>query len=360
MPRRENEVWRLPPGVRGEDVRLGTRKTAERSPALSAAARERLARIARRTPEVMVKITGRSRGIAGLKSHFDYITRNGRLEGETNDGTPVQDRVDLRRLHDDWLLTNAVTGRGRTDLRAAQSVGIILSMPKGTPGDRVHEAARRWVRETFHDQHDWLLVRHDDKGHPHVHVTVRAVGSNGKRLAPGPADLQEWRERFAQQLRQLGIAAEATPRQARGKVQRAERTPVHRIEQRGAEPKVRRLQRDDASREAGRPSGAATEWQRAIQARQETIRRAYLRHAADLENGDGADRLLAADIRRFVADLPVPLTRRQLLATELRHIAGRQADREPPEPPRATLTRDAATTEAQRRSIGPELPKRAR
>lgn len=330
MPRGEEEVWRLPASARGEDVRLGIERPPAKPPALSLAAKERLARIVRRTPEVMVKVTGRSRGIAGLKSHLDYITRNGRLEGETNDGTPVHDRADLRRLHDDWLLANAVTARGRSNPLAAQSVGIILSMPSGTPGDRVHEAARRWARDTFQDKYEWLLVRHDDKGHPHVHLTVRAVGSDGKRLAPGPADLQLWRERFAQELRKLGVPAEATPRQARGKVQRSDRTAIHRIEERGLEPKVRRLQRDDAARQAtGRPV-EPTRWQNDIQARQEAIRRAYLNHAEILEDGDGADRRLAADIRRFVADLPVPLTRRQAMAVELRRTLERQPAREQP------------------------------
>ena len=324
MPRGEEEVWRLPASARGEDVRLGDGKASTKPPALSLAAKERLARIVRRTPEVMVKVTGRSRGIAGLKSHLDYITRNGRLEGETNDGTPIQDRVDLRRLHDDWLLANAVTARGRSHPLAAQSVGVILSMPAGTPGDRVHEAARRWAHDTLETRHEWLLVRHDDKGHPHVHLTIRAVGSDGKRLAPGPADLQRWRERFAQELRRLGVPAEATPRQARGKVQRPDRTAVHRIEQRGLEPKVRRLQRDDAAREAARPASDPTQWQNGIQARQEAIRRSYLGHAVVLEGGDCEDRRLAADIRRFVADLPVPLTRRQALAVELRRLLEQQ------------------------------------
>src|SRR5689334_17164032 len=161
MADREDEVWRLPSRVRGEDARL-----LPSGSTLTKAVKERLARIVRRTPEVMVKITGRSRGLAGLKSHLDYITRNGRLEGETNSGLPVHDRADLRRLHDDWLLANAVMSRSGNNPNAAQSVGIILSMPKGTPKDRVHDAARTWAAETFSDRYDWLLVRHEDRDHP--------------------------------------------------------------------------------------------------------------------------------------------------------------------------------------------------
>ena len=176
----------------------------------------------------MVKITGRSRGIVHLKQHLDYITRNGRLLAELQDGTKVETRADLRALHDDWLAANALTERSRPNPNAAQSVGIILSMPAGTPPDRLHDAARTWAREVL-GNHDWLLVRHDDRDHPHVHVTARAVGHNGRRLIAGPADLQRWRETFARELRRLGVEAEATPRKARGIVPKPEVSAVHRI-----------------------------------------------------------------------------------------------------------------------------------
>jgi hypothetical protein len=72
------------------------------------------------------------------------------------------------------------------------------------------------------------------------------------------------------------------------------------------------------------------DWSRDIQARQEAIRRAYLGHADALERGDAADRRLARDIRRFVADMPVPLTRRQALSVELRSILDRRQGRAAP------------------------------
>ena len=92
----EEEVWRLPQTARGRDTRLGTRSGSDHPPSLSPAAKARLSRIVRRTPEVMVKITGRSRGIVHLKQHLDYITRNGRLLAELQDGTKIETRADLR------------------------------------------------------------------------------------------------------------------------------------------------------------------------------------------------------------------------------------------------------------------------
>ena len=303
----DEQVWHVPNKARGEDVRLGG---GSRSPSLSPAAKARLSRIARGAPEVMVKITGRSRGVVHLKQHLDYITRNSRLQAELQDGSKVETRADLRALHDDWLAANILGERGGHRPGAAQSVGIILSMPEGTPPDRVHDAARSWARATLGD-HDWLLVRHDDRGHPHVHVTVRAVGPMGKRLTAGPADLQRWRETFARELRGLGIEAEATPRKARGIVRKAEASAVYRIAARGEEPVVARRRAREMKRADKGPPMESPTWERAIQARQRSIQRAYLMQAADLERGAPDDRQLATKLRAFVAELPAPLTRHQ-------------------------------------------------
>jgi type IV secretion system T-DNA border endonuclease VirD2 len=307
----DEQVWRLPNKTRGEDVRLGS---GSRPSSLSPSAKARLARIARGAPEVMVKITGRSRGVVHLKQHLDYITRNGRLQAELQDGSKVETRADLRALHDDWLAANILGERGGHRPDAAQSVGIILSMPQGTPPDHVHDAARSWARATL-GNHDWLLVRHDDRGHPHVHVTVRAVGPNGKRLTAGPADLQRWRETFARELRRLGIEAEATPRKARGVVIKPAKSAVHRLDQRGAEPRVVRRSRDELAESTVSKRGG---WEVGIQARQEGIRAAYLARAEELEQGTADEHRLARDIRSFVAGMPVPLNRQQLLASELK------------------------------------------
>lgn len=329
MAHTEDHVWRLPVTVKGGDAKLNQAPSPR---PLSSAAKARLGRIVARAPEAMVKLTGRSRGgPAHLKAHLDYITRNGRLHAETQDGEKISDRARLRALHDDWLLANAAESRGRSTPNATQSVAFILSMPPGTPPDRVEAAARTWARETFAGKHDWLMARHDDTGHPHVHVTVRAVGRDGRRLAPGPADLQQWRERFARELRRLGVEAEATPRQARGVVRKAPRAAVHHSEQRGQDPRVRQTERRDVEREAraAKPP-QPRDWSRDIQARQESIRRAYLGHADTLAQGDTADRQLARDIRRFVADMPVPLTRRQAMSVELRRVLEQHPGRQAP------------------------------
>ncbi|BAU94180.1 MULTISPECIES: relaxase/mobilization nuclease domain-containing protein [Hyphomicrobiales] len=366
MANAEDHVWRLPVTVKGGDAKLNQAPSPR---ALSAAAKARLGRIVARAPEAMVKLTGRSRGgPTHLKAHLDYITRNGRLQAETQDGEKISDRARLRALHDDWLLANAAESRGRSTPNATQSVAFILSMPPGTPPDRVEAAARTWARETFAGTHDWLMARHDDTGHPHVHITVRAVGRDGRRLAPGPADLQQWRERFARELRRLGVEAEATPRQARGAIRKNRPSALQRSEQRGQEPRVRRAEREDVEREASGPKPSQPrDWSRDIQNRQESIRRAYLSHADILIRGDAADRQLARDIRRYVADMPVPLTRRQAMTLELRRVLDQRHDQEArPVPSAPTKIPNAFRNQTPAQSLNPEIassspgPKRQR
>lgn len=328
----KEEVWRLPKTSKGDDVRLGKGSGATRSPSLSPGAKARLHRIVSRAPEVMVKITGRSRGTVWLKQHLDYVTRNGRLVAETQDGGTIESRAELRAIHDEWLLANSLTERSKPNPSAAQSVGVILSMPAGTPPDRVHEAARTWARETL-PNHDWLLVRHEDKDHPHVHVTVRAVGHDGKRLVTGPADLQRWRETFAQELRRHGVKAEATPRQARGIVRRNDGPALHRIAVRGEEAEVIKRRKLEAAREV-QPDNSRKDagWERTVQHRQQNVRDAYLAHAVVLDEGGKDDQRLAQDVRAFVAGMPVPLNRRQAMAPVLRHAHDLQHGKTAPAP----------------------------
>lgn len=348
----EDHVWRLANTVRGKDVKLAG---GGKSRPLSPSGKARLARIVNKAPEVMVKVTGRSRGSAGhLKAHMDYITRNGKLHGETQSGERITDRDALRGLHDDWVAKNDFGSKGKNPENATQSVGIILSMPPGTPPDRVEAATRTWARETFGGKYDYLMARHDDTDHPHVHVTVRAVGYDGKRLAPGPADLQQYRERFAHQLRRQGVEAEATPRQARGHVRKASRSPVHRVERTGNEPRVRAAEKREVRKETAGPKPPAPhDWSRDIQARQDSIKRAYLGHADELEKGPQADRQLARDIRRFVAEMPVALTRKQAMAVELQKVRDQHPGRGSPLPPAGTATPAQRVQEPSRPS-GPD------
>ncbi|MGJ0533168.1 relaxase/mobilization nuclease domain-containing protein [Methylocystis sp.] len=287
-----------------------------RSGRLTPAMRAKLERIVKRALEVMVKITGRTKSVEHLKSHFEYITRNGELAGETEQGALLVGRVGLKDLQSRWADDAALDNRRRRD--GSLSVNVILSMPAGTDAAAVKDAARAFAIETFGENHDFVFVQHLEDKHPHVHLTVRSLGHDGKRLNPRKADLQVWRERFAGELRLRGIAAEASPRRTRGKVRKADRGTILALRKREITPYVDRRAREEVLREAVEGKSAERPWEKQIQSRQEGIRRRYLDYASELERtGEATDQTLARQMREFVRDMPTIETRRHALSREL-------------------------------------------
>jgi hypothetical protein len=204
------------------------------------------------------------------------------------------------------------------------SHNIILSMPPGTDPIAVKDAVRAFAIETFGDQHDYVFVQHLDDEHPHVHLTVRSLGYDGRRLNPRKADLATWREQFAGELRLRGVEAEATPRRTRGKVRKAERGVVHAIKQRGERPRVERLAREEIVKESRRGKRSARPWEAKTRERQADVREAYRQQAEELRRSqNAADRELAKQVAQFVADMPEVETKRDYLLKEFAKTIGK-------------------------------------
>lgn len=293
-----------------------------------ASPKARLARLTRRAPEVMVKVTGRTRCPCHLRAHLDYISRNGALTAEDRDGCALVGKGEIRQLAADWGDWALADPRRRTD--SPVSLSLVLSMPADTPPDRLRDAVRAFASDTFADQFDYVFVLHTDVGHPHVHLTVRALGEDGRRLNPKKADLEAWRQAFARALRDRGVEAEATPRRARGQVRRAEPMAIRKIRERyeagqGALPRVLA----SAAREAIDPAstGATRPWEAAIARRQARIRGLYADQARLFLNAaDPELRELGQAVARFLAEMPAVETRGLALTRQL-HAARRQVER---------------------------------
>ena len=175
-------------------------------------ARAKLARIVRGAPEVVVKVTGRQKGASHVKAHLDYIGRKGEIEIETRDGELLTSKDDIIERAAEW--SDTLQWRSRPTV---SSVSMIFSMPEGTDPQRVLGAVRAVAHTELSDNHDYVLALHTDTPRPHVHLTVQAEGLDRTRFNPRPVQLNRFREVFARELRARGIAAEATPRRARGK-----------------------------------------------------------------------------------------------------------------------------------------------
>lgn len=193
--------------------------TAAKAMSSQARVREQITRTTRRTPEVMVKITNRlgaGKGMAAIRNHLTYISRNGKLDLETDTGERLTDKEAIADYANELKYQVRGYTIGEVSHRR-EAFNIILSMPAGTPQEKVREAAREFLEEEFGDKHRYCFTLHTDTDKPHVHACVQAAPvRKGKRLNPRKADLQRWREGFAEQLRDIGIDANATPRRTRG------------------------------------------------------------------------------------------------------------------------------------------------
>ncbi len=293
--------------------------------------RARLARIVARAPEVMVKVTGRTRDGAHLKAHLDYISRNGELTLEDQDGALLRGREEVREAAGDWAaLADLDTGRRAN---SPMSLSLVLSMPRETDPLAMRHAAGDFARSAFGGRFDYVMALHTDAGHPHVHLSVRALGYGGERLNPKKADLAAWRQLFAEALRDRGIEAEATPRRARGVVRKSERTALRKIGDRQREGRgplavtVRSAWQEAGRAALGRDKDDPRPWESAMRDRQTRLRGMYLAQAAVLSrSADEQDRALASAVRDFVAAMPVVESRRQALARELGRVRTREPD----------------------------------
>ena len=125
-------------------------------------------------------------------------------------GRPLHQPEGKEALHDlaeQWRRGGSFLDE--TTLPRREAFNIMLSMPRGTDPLVVQRAAREFARAELSD-HRYVMVLHDHQANPHVHISVRAESRHGERLNPRKADLQRWRETFAEKLRGWGIDAEAT------------------------------------------------------------------------------------------------------------------------------------------------------
>lgn len=188
-----------------------------------------------RTPEVMVKVSGGARDVGGVEAHLRYIGRHGKLQLETDEGLAPQGRGAAKEITADWQLALCRSqykprpALGQKDTRAKLVHNIVLSMPAGTPADKVRAAARVFARENFALQYRYAMVLHTDQPHPHVHLVVKCEHEfePGKRLYIRKDTLRQWREQFAALMREQGVAANATPRQLRGQIRKPYRDAIH-------------------------------------------------------------------------------------------------------------------------------------
>lgn len=306
--------------AQAEGLLEGKPKTSRSKPKNLNLTRARVARVVRRTPEVMVKITGNTKGGGHLKTHLEYITRKGKLDAEDERGSIVSGREDVAEVAEEWILDG-----GKRKRETRDSTNIVLSMPALTDPEAVKAAAREFAKETFAHNHQYLFVLHKDVDHPHVHLTVKNLGYDGTRLHVKKGHPQIWRETFAEKLRGQGIEAEATARAPRGVVRKPTRQAVLALRKRGERPQVDEAKVRAALKELTEGTKEGRAWEDKIKTRQTATRQTWLSVAKELaQSPEPKDQDLAAEVVSFVKNMPALKTERheiqEKLAIQLRQV----------------------------------------
>jgi len=170
-----------------------------------------------------------------VASHLRYLDRDGKLEIETDEGEKLKGKGAAAALVDDWELALDAQRPATADHKPREAGKspklvhkMIFSMPAGTPPETVLSAVKDFAREEFGAKHRYLMVLHTDEPHPHVHLVVRSVGEDGRRLRIRKEMLRDWRREFARHLREHGVAANATERAVRGVTKPQKRDGIYR------------------------------------------------------------------------------------------------------------------------------------
>jgi len=300
-------------------VSYGRKAPAERQLRLLPAQIEQITRTVRHAPEVMVKISGGGRSAKAVAAHFRYIGRHA-FEIETDHGEHIRGQEAERALIADWELDldaaeSRSPYRGVSGRKPAKLVhNIVLSMPKGAPAAGVLEASRAFAREQFALKHRYALVLHTDQPHPHVHLVVKAMSEQGRRINIRKETLREWRRQFASQLRAQGIAANATERALRGVTKPQKSDGIYHAMRAGRSTHMRaRAESVAAALHAG-DTRVEPGKNRILDTRRDVVRH-WLRVQEALRAEGRAG--LADEVERFVAGLPPPRTEREWMALAL-------------------------------------------
>jgi hypothetical protein len=300
-------------------VSYGRRAPAERQLRLLPAQIEQIARTVRHAPEVMVKISGGGRSAKAVAAHISYIGRQ-EFEIETDHGEHIRGQEAESALIADWEL-DLDAAESRSPYRGASGCkptklvhNIVLSMPKGAPAAGVLEASRAFAREQFALKHRYALVLHTDQPHPHVHLVVKAMGEQGRRINIRKETLREWRRNFASHLRAQGIAANATERAVRGVTKCQKSDGIYRAMRAGWSTHMRaRAESVAAALHAGNMRVEPGR-KRILDTRRDVIRHWLgVQESLRGESREG----LANEVERFIAAMPPPRTEREWMALAL-------------------------------------------
>ena len=166
--------------------------------------------------QVMFKITSFGNSATGMYKTLDYNSRQDDLTLYDNTDTALTSSEENKRPFMDFV-KEVKTLHENAHRSKRMTMNFILSMKAGTPQKEFRAATREFLAKDFPNQ-PYLYTFHDDTDVYHAHVVAGLRDYEGNRVLTNKIQLQQWRENFAEALREQGVSAEATPALSRGKV----------------------------------------------------------------------------------------------------------------------------------------------
>lgn len=158
--------------------------------------------VSNKSNEVVVKITSSGKSYNRIKSHLDYISRNGKIEILTNDGEVLKSS---KERHD---LTGRFYEKLLSESDKRETLNIVFSFNSASKKDMI-ECVNETLKDKYPDN-DFCVSFHDDTGKPHCHVVLKLMSNKRKRINPRKNDLQQIREIFSSKLNELNYESLAT------------------------------------------------------------------------------------------------------------------------------------------------------
>ncbi|MDB5987846.1 MAG: relaxase/mobilization nuclease domain protein [Nevskia sp.] len=220
---RDDELLRDQPlGRKGKTGRLlGPGLRQYRHPDGGQAKLARSLRIAQRHPQAVLKITRYGHGGHKILAHVRYVARHGKLSLEDENGEQIEDVRELRRRVQLWTAqAGATMEEPNAEITRKRRVTAHFILDAGPDADRavLSKSVQEFMAERFGKKgHEYLFARHDDTRQPHVHVVLSMMDGQGRRLHTNVAEVQRWREQFAEIARGNGIEVDASRAWERGK-----------------------------------------------------------------------------------------------------------------------------------------------
>ena len=178
--------------------------------------REQKIRQAQKLPQAVIKIASYASGAKRAGATLDYISRDGKLMMEDQDGNFLVDKEQIKETLDDWAKDFGTQKKTRKGMENRDTMHLVLSTPKGSNTVYAENSARDFLTEKFSDNHEYLFSMHEDTKNPHVHIVIKTKGFDSKQLRTNKHTLNEWRDNFAKHLIRNGIEVDASSKLSRG------------------------------------------------------------------------------------------------------------------------------------------------